>query len=173
MNRKQKEKVVEELSQIFSNSGVVIVAHYSGLTVSAISELRDLMRETNCGVRVAKNRLSKIALQGKKNSKISDFLTGQPVLLFSEDPVAAAKISVKFSEANENLKLIGGSLGDEIIDLAGIINLSKLPSRDELVAEIIGLVGSQGSTLSQLIGTPGSNLAGITAAIEEKRAAWS
>ena len=173
MNRKQKEKVVEELSQIFSNSGVVIVAHYSGLTVSAISELRDLMRETNCGVRVAKNRLSKIALQGKKNSKISDFLTGQTVLLFSEDPVAAAKISVKFSEANENLKLIGGSLGDEIIDLAGIINLSKLPSRDELVAEIIGLVGAQGFTLSQLIGTPGSNLAGITAAIEEKRAAWS
>ena len=62
-------------------------------------------------------------------------------------------------------------MGDEIIDLAGIINLSKLPSRDELVAEIVGLVGSQGSTLSQLVGTPGSNLAGITAAIEEKRAA--
>ena len=67
MNRKQKEKVVEELSQIFSNSGVVIVAHYSGLTVSGISELRNLMREANCGVRVAKkNRLSKIALQRQK-----------------------------------------------------------------------------------------------------------
>ena len=82
MNRKQKEKVVEELSHIFSNSGVVIVAHYSGLTVSGISELRKLMREANCGVRVAKNRLSKSALQGKNNSKISEFLTGQTVLLF-------------------------------------------------------------------------------------------
>ena len=172
MNRKQKEKVVEELSQIFSNSGVVIVAHYSGLTVSGISELRDLMREANCGVRVAKNRLSKIALQGKNNSKISDFLTGQTVLLFSEDPVAAAKISVKFSETNENLKLIGGSLGDEILDLAGIVNLSKLPSREELVAEIVGLVGSQGSSLSQLISSPGNNLAGIAGALEEKKAAW-
>ena len=171
MNRKQKEKVVEELSHIFSNSGVVIVAHYSGLTVSAISELRNLMREANCGVRVAKNRLSKIALQGKNNSKISDLLTGQTVLLFSEDPVAAAKISVKFSEINENLKLIGGSLGDEILDLAGIINLSKLPSREELVAEIVGLVGSQGPILSQLIGSPGNNLAGITVALEEKKAA--
>ena len=171
MNRKQKEKVVEELSHIFSNSGVVIVAHYSGLTVSGISELRNLMREANCGVRVAKNRLSKIALQGKNNSKISDFLIGQTVLLFSEDPVAAAKISVKFSESNENLKLIGGSLGDEILDLAGIINLSKLPSKEELVAEIIGLIGSQGSLLSQLIGSPGSNIAGITAALEEKKAA--
>ena len=171
MNRKQKEKVVEELSQIFSNSGVVIVAHYSGLTVSEISELRDLMREANCGVRVAKNRLSKIALQGKNNSKISDFLTGQTVLLFSEDPVAAAKISVKFSETNKNLKLIGGSLGDEILDLAGVVSLSKLPSREELVAEIIGLVGSQGSSLSQLISSPANNLAGIAAALEEKKAA--
>ena len=171
LNRKQKEKVVEELSHIFSNSGVVIVAHYSGLTVSGISELRNLMREANCGVRVAKNRLSKIALQGKNNSKISDFLTGQTVLLFSEDPVAAAKISVKFSESNENLKLIGGSLGDEILDLAGIINLSKLPSREELLSEIIGLVRSQGSLLSQLIGSPGSDIAGITSALEEKKAA--
>ena len=171
MNRKQKEKVVEELSQIFSDSGVVIVAHYSGLTVSEISELRNLMRDANCGVRVAKNRLSKIALQGKNNSKISDFLIGQTILLFSEDPVAAAKISVKFSEDNENLKLIGGSLGDEILDFNGIITLSKLPSREELLAEIIGLVGSQGSIISQLIVSPGSNIAGITAAIEEKKAA--
>ena len=93
-------------------------------------------------------------------------------MLFSEDPVAAAKISVKFSETNENLKLIGGSLGDEILDLAGIVNLSKLPSREELLAEIIGLVGSQGSILSQLIGSPGSNIAGITTALEEKKAAW-
>ena len=98
MNRKQKEQVVEELSHIFSNSGVVLVAHYSGLTVSEISELRNLMRESNCGVRVAKNRLSKIALEGKANAKLSEFLNGQTVLLFSEDPVSAAKISVKFSE---------------------------------------------------------------------------
>ena len=123
MNRKQKEQVVEELSHIFSNSGVVLVAHYSGLTVSEISELRNLMRESNCGVRVAKNRLSKIALEGKANAKLSEFLNGQTVLLFSEDPVSAAKISVKFSETNENLKLIGGSLGEEILDLNGIINI--------------------------------------------------
>jgi len=171
LNRKQKEKVVEDLSQIFSNSGVVLVAHYTGLAVSEISELRNLMRESNCGVRVAKNRLSKIALQGKANAKISEFLNGQTLLLFSEDPVAAAKISVKFSKLNENLKLIGGSLGEEILDLDGIINLSKLPSREELVAEIVGLIGSSGSTLSQLVGSPGSNIAGITATIEEKKAA--
>lgn len=171
MNRIQKEKVVKDLSQIFLESGVVLVAHYSGLTVSEISRLRNLMRESNCGVRVAKNRLSKIALEGKINAKLSDFLTGQTVLLFSEDPVAAAKISVKFSETNENLKLIGGSLGGEILDINGIINLSKLPSREELIAEIIGSVGSQGSIISQFLGSPGCNIAGITAAIEENKAA--
>ena len=171
MNRKQKEQVVEELSHIFSNSGVVLVAHYSGLTVSEISELRNLMRESNCGVRVAKNRLSKIALEGKANAKLSEFLNGQTVLLFSEDPVAAAKISVKFSETNENLKLIGGSLGEEILDLKGIINLSKLPSREELISEITGMVGSPGSLLSQLVGSPGENIAGVTVALEEQKAA--
>ena len=171
LNRKQKEQVVEELSHIFSNSGVVLVAHYSGLTVSEISELRNLMRESNCGVRVAKNRLSKIALEGKANAKLSEFLNGQTVLLFSEDPVAAAKISVKFSETNENLKLIGGSLGEEILDLKGIINLSKLPSREELISEITGMVGSPGSVLSQLVCSPGNNIAGITVALEEQKAA--
>ncbi len=171
MNRKQKEHVVKELSQIFSDSGVVLVAHYSGLTVSKISELRNLMRASNCGVRVAKNRLSKIALEGKPNSKLAEFLKGQTVLLFSEDPVAATKISVKFSETNENLKLIGGSLGDEILDLKAIIELSKLPSREELVGEIVGLIGSSGSNLSQLVVSPGNNIAGLALALEKKHAA--
>ena len=171
MNRKQKEHVVKELSQIFSDSGVVLVAHYSGLTVSKISELRNLMRDSNCGVRVAKNRLSKIALEGKPNSKLAEFLKGQTVLLFSEDPVAAAKISVKFSETNENLKLIGGSLGDEILDLKAIFELSKLPSREELIGEIVGLIGSSGSNLSQLVGSPGNDIAGLALALEEKHAA--
>ena len=99
------------------------------------------------------------------------FLNGQTVLLFSEDPVSAAKISVKFSETNENLKLIGGSLGEEILDLKGIINLSKLPSREELISEITGMVGSPGSLLSQLVSSPGNNIAGITVALEEQKAA--
>ena len=98
-------------------------------------------------------------------------MSGQTVLLFSEDPVAAAKISVKFSETNENLKLIGGSLGEEILDLNGIINLSKLPSREELISEITGMVGSPGSVLSRLVGSPGENIVGVTVALEEQKAA--
>ena len=102
LNREQKEIVVKELGQIFSESGVVVVAHYSGLTVSDMSQLRIRMRNSGSSVKVAKNRLSKIALDGKPNAGLIDFLQGQTVLLFSDDPLAAVKVAVKFSEENEN-----------------------------------------------------------------------
>ena len=171
MNRKQKEIVVNELSQIFSNSGVVLVAHYSGLTVSDMSELRNRMRNADSGVKVAKNRLSKIALEGKPNSGLVNFLQGQTVLLFSEDPVAAAKVAVKFSEDNENLRLLGGSLGEEILELEGIKELSKMPSREELISTIAGCVGAPAAELAQFIGSPGNSMASIISVIEDNKAA--
>ena len=171
MNREQKEEVVKELGQIFSNSGVVVVAHYSGLTVSDMSRLRFEMRESGSGVRVAKNRLSKIALSGKANSGLVDFLQGQTVLLYSEDPLAAVKVAVKFSENNDKLSILGGSLGEDIMDLAGIKQLSKMPSREELISNIAGCIGASASELAQYIGSPGSNLASIVSVLEEQKAA--
>ena len=171
MNREQKEEVVKELAEIFSNSGVVLVAHYSGLTVSDMSRLRLEMRESGSGVRVAKNRLSKIALKGKANSGLVDFLQGQTVLLYSEDPLAAVKVAVKFSESNDKLSIIGGSLGEDIMDLEGIKQLSKMPSKDELISTIAGCIGAPASELAQYIGSPGNNLASIVSALEEQKAA--
>lgn len=171
MNREQKEIVVEELTQIFTNSGVVVVAHYSGLTVADMSQLRVKMRESGSEVKVAKNRLSKIALDGKANSGLVDFLQGQTVLLYSEDPVAAVKVAVKFSESNDKLCIIGGSLGDDILDLDGIKQLSKMPSREELISTIAGCIGSPASELAQYIGSPGNTLAGIVSVLEEQKAA--
>ena len=171
MNREQKEIVVKELDQIFSESGVVIVAHYSGLTVADMSELRIRMRNSGSSVKVAKNRLSKIALDGKPNAGLIDFLQGQTVLLFSEDPLAAVKVAVKFSEEYEKLSIIGGSLGEEILNLEGIKTLSKMPSRDELIASIAGCIGAPASDLAQYLVTPGQSIAGIVSVIEEKKAA--
>tara|TARA_B100000029_G_C17333381_1_gene872527 strand:- start:293 stop:808 length:516 start_codon:yes stop_codon:yes gene_type:complete len=171
LNRKQKEIVVTELSQIFSDSGVVVVAHYSGLTVSDMSDLRNRMRNSDSRVRVAKNRLSKIALEGKPNSGLIDFLQGPTVLLYSEDPVSAAKVAVNFSEENEKLSIIGGSLGEEILNLDGIKNLSKMPSREELISNIAGCIGSPASELVQFIASPGSSMAGILSGLGKKEAA--
>ena len=171
MNREQKEIVVKELTQIFTNSGVVVVAHYSGLTVADMSQLRVQMRESGSEVKVAKNRLSKIGLDGKANSGLVDFLQGQTVLLYSEDPVAAVKVAVKFSESNDKLSIIGGSLGDDILDLDGIKQLSKMPSREELISTIAGCIGSPASELAQYVGSPGNTLAGIVSVLEEQKAA--
>jgi large subunit ribosomal protein L10 len=171
MDRARKETVINELNSIFEDSGVIVVAHYSGMTVSNMSDLRNRMRSSLGSVRVAKNRLSKIALKGKRNEEISKFFVGQTVLLYSEDPVAAAKIAVAYSKDDENLKILGGSLGDKILDASGVIDVSKMPSREELLSQITSCVGSPGSFLSQILASPGSNIGGIINAIEEKSAA--
>ena len=171
LNREQKEIVVKELSQIFSDSGVIVIAHYTGLTVSDMSELRNRMRDAESGVRVAKNRLAKIALEEKKNSGLVELLEGQTVLLYSKDPLAAAKVAVKFSDEYENLSILGGSLGEEMLDLDGITNLSKMPSREELIETIAGCIGAPASELAQYILSPGNSIAGLVSALEEKKAA--
>ena len=111
MDRAQKEKVVEELGQIFESSGVVVVAHYAGLTVAEMQDLRAQMRDAGGSVRVAKNRLAKIALEGTPNASIADLLTGMTVLAFSEDPVAAAKVVDDYAKKNDKLVILGGAMG--------------------------------------------------------------
>ena len=101
MDRAQKEKVVEELGQIFESSGVIVVAHYAGLTVAEMQELRGRMSEAGGSVRVAKNKLAKIALEGTPNASIADLLTGMTVLAYSEDPVAAAKVADAYAKDND------------------------------------------------------------------------
>ena len=112
MDRAQKEKVVEELGQIFESSGVVVVSHYAGLTVAEMQDLRGRMREAGGSVRVAKNRLAKIALEGKPNASIADLLNGMTVLAYSEDPVAAAKVCEDFAKENPRLDILGGAMGE-------------------------------------------------------------
>ncbi|MEL6102585.1 MAG: 50S ribosomal protein L10, partial [Pseudomonadota bacterium] len=129
MDRAQKEKVVDELGQIFESSGVVVVAHYAGLTVAEMQDLRAKAREADAAVRVAKNRLAKIALDGKPCESIADYLTGMTVLTFSEDPVAAAKVAEGFAKDNDKFVILGGAMGENALDRAGVTAVSKMPSR--------------------------------------------
>ena len=168
MDRAQKEKVVEELGQIFESSGVVVVAHYQGLTVAEMQDLRARVRDAGGAVRVAKNRLAKIALDGKPCAAIADFLTGMTVLSYSEDPVAAAKVVVGFAKTNEKLDILGGSMGETALDPAGVKAVSEMPSREELIASIAGCIGAPASNIAGAIGAPASNIAGILSTIEEK-----
>ena len=168
MDRAQKEKVVEELGQIFESSGVVVVAHYAGLTVAEMQDLRAQAREADASVRVAKNKLAKIALEGKPCASIAEHLEGMTVLTFSEDPVAAAKVSEGFAKGNDKFVILGGAMGENALDRAGVKAVSDLPSRDELIASIVGCIAAPASNIAGAIGAPASNIASIVSTIEEK-----
>ena len=171
MDRAQKEKVVEELGQIFESSGVVVVAHYTGLTVAQMQDLRARARAANGSVRVAKNRLAKIALEGKPCASIADLLTGMTVLTYSEDPVAAAKVAEDFAKGNDKFVILGGAMGANALDRAGVEAVSKMPSREELIASIVGCIGAPAANIAGAIGAPASNIASILSTIEDRAAA--
>ena len=168
MDRAQKEKVVEELGQIFESSGVVVVAHYAGLTVAEMQDLRARAREAGGSVRVAKNKLTKIALADRPCESMADLLTGMTVLTYSEDPVAAAKVAEDFAKANQKFEILGGTMGENVLDRAGVETVSKMPSRDELIASIVGCIGAPAANIAGAIGAPASNIASILSTIEEK-----
>ena len=171
MDRAQKELVVDELGQIFASSGVVVVAHYVGMTVAQMQDLRAKMRDVGGSVRVAKNKLAKIALDGKPGVKMGNLLSGMTVLAFSEDPVAAAKVCEAYAKGNEKFVILGGAMGDAVLDAAGVKTVASMPSRTELIAQIVGMIGSPGSNIAGAIGAPAANIASILTTIEEKAAA--
>lgn len=171
MDRAQKEKVVEELGQIFESSGVVVVAHYAGITVSEMQDLRAKMREVGGSVRVAKNKLAKIALEGKPAEKMGALLTGMTVLAFSADPVAAAKVADAYAKGNEKFVILGGAMGATVLDPAGVKAVASMPSREELIAQIVSAIGAPASNIAGAIGAPAANIAGILSTLEERAAA--
>ena len=171
VDRAQKEKLVEELGQIFASSGVVVVAHYAGMTVKQMQDLRAKMRVVGGSVRVAKNKLAKIALEGKASAKMAGLLTGMTMLSYSEDPVAAAKVADKYAKDNDKFVILGGAMGDTALDPAGVKAVAALPSREELIASIVAAIGAPASNIAGAIGAPASNLAGILTPLEEREAA--
>ncbi|PJI85403.1 LSU ribosomal protein L10P [Yoonia maricola] len=170
VDRAQKEQLVDDLGQIFESSGVVVVAHYEGMTVAEMQDLRAHMREAGGSVRVAKNKLAKIALEGKPCASIAEYLEGMTVLAYSEDPVAAAKVVDKYAKENDKLVILGGAMGDTALDVAGVKAVAGMPSREELIASIVGCIGAPASNIAGAIGAPASNIASVLSTIEEKAA---
>lgn len=171
MDRAQKEEVVAELGQIFADSGVVVVAHYTGITVAEMTDFRNRMRAAGGGVRVAKNKLAKIALDGKPCASMISMLQGQTVFAYSVDPVAAAKVVDGYVKDNAKLVVLGGAMGAAALDAAGVKAVAAMPSREEVIASIAACIGSPASNIAGAIGAPASNIAGILSTLEEREAA--
>ena len=167
MDRARKEQVVSELKEVFENSGVIVAAKYAGITVAEMSDLRNKMRENSANVRVAKNRLARIAIEKSPPEGMKHMLVDQIVLMYSEDPVTAAKISVEFAKTNNNLEIVGGAMGDKILDSNGVTEVSKLPSREEVLSSISALLVAPAGGLAASLGGPSSVIAGILENIGE------
>ena len=170
MDRNEKADLVAELKQVFGETSVVVVTRNLGLTVAQSTDLRLKMRDAGAQFKVAKNRLALIALEGSKYSPIGDLLTGPTALATSVDPVAAAKVAVDFAKTNDRFEIVGGAMGDTILDVNGIKALAELPSLDELRAKIIGLVQAPATKIARTVSEPGAQLARVFGAYAAKAA---
>ena len=171
MDRAEKSERVAELKQTFSEFSLVVVTRNLGLTVAQSTTLRNRMREAGASFRVAKNRLALIALEGTTYAPISEMLTGPTALATSTDPVAAARVAVDFAKTNDRFEIVGGAMGETLLDVNGVKALAELPSLDELRARIVGLVQAPATKIAQVVNAPAAKLARVFGAYGAKEAA--
>jgi large subunit ribosomal protein L10 len=171
MDRSQKADLVAELKQVFSETSVVVVTRNLGLSVAQSTDLRLRMRDAGAQFKVAKNRLALIALDGTRYQPIGELLKGPTALATSIDPVAAAKVAVDFAKTTDRFEVLGGAMGDTVLDLSGIRALAELPSLDELRAKLIGLVQAPASKIARTVAEPGAMLARVFGAYAAQEAA--
>lgn len=157
MNRDEKTQLLAELKQLFDDSELVVVSHYKGLTVTQISDLRNNIRKAGAGLRVTKNRITRLALKDTKFADLADLFVGPTAIAFANDPISACKACVEFAKGNDKLIVIGGALGTSILSVEEIQRLASIPSMDELRAKLIGLLQA-----------PAAQLARVTHAYSEK-----
>jgi large subunit ribosomal protein L10 len=168
VDRAAKKTLVTELNGVFKASSVVVVAHYAGLTVADMQKLRAQMKQAGATVKVAKNRLAKIALDGTDVTIVAPLLKGPTVLAYSGDPVAAPKVATDFAKANAKFVIIGGAMGKTALNPDGVKALAALPSLDELRAKLIGLIQAPATKIAQLATAPAAKLARVVQAYATK-----
>ena len=168
MDKAEKREFVSTLNETFKDSGTVVVAHYAGLTVAQMNDYRSKMRVAGGTVRVAKNRLAKIALEGTDAAGISNLFEGQTLIAYSSDPVAAAKVTNDFAKGNDKLVILGGSMGATTLDADGVKALATMPSLDELRAKLVGMINTPATRIAGVLQAPAGQLARVFGAYAKK-----
>jgi large subunit ribosomal protein L10 len=168
VDRAAKKELVTALNGVFKGTSVVVVAHYSGLNVAQMQTLRRQMKQAGAAVKVAKNRLAKIALEGTDAAVIVPLLKGPTLIAYSGDPVAAPKAAADFAKANEKFVILGGAMGKTALDANGVKALAALPSLDELRAKIVGLIQAPATKIAQVVNAPAAKVARVVQAYAAK-----
>ena len=168
MDRAAKKELVTSLNEVFKTSNVVVVAHYAGLSVAQMQTLRRQMKQAGASLKVAKNRLAKIALEGTDAASVAPLLKGPTVIAYSGDPVAAPKVANDFARAHDKFVILGGAMGKTALNPDGIKALASLPSLDELRAKIVGLIQAPATKVAQVLNAPASKVARVVQAYANK-----
>ena len=164
MERAQKVEIVSDLHDIFANAGLVVVTHQNGLTVGEATELRRRMREQNATYRVIKNSLTQLAIGDTPYQGLADLFEGPTAIAYSDDPVAAAKVAVDYAKTNDKLVILGGGLGETVLDLNEVKALASLPSLDESRGKIIGLLNAPATKIAGVLQAPAGQMARVLGA---------
>ena len=159
MNKDQKKQYISDMSNQFEKSEAVIVTHYQGLTMKQLDDLRAKMRKYGIKFKITNNRITKLALEKTRCKDLSNLFTGPTAVALSEDAITSAKILTNFSKENENLKILGGIMGSDILDVAGVKNVATLPSLGEARAKILGILRSPAQKIASILLAPASKIA--------------
>jgi len=171
VDRTEKSELVSEYRQLFTNSALVVVTHYAGMTVSEMTDFRGKLRKAGANYKVSKNRLTRIALEDTSFKGIADLFTGPTGIAFSVDPIAAAKVAVDYAKTNEKLVILGGAFNGQVLDVKGITTLATLPSLDELRAKILGMIQTPATRIAGILQAPAGQVARVIGAYGAKEAA--
>ena len=159
MSKEQKKNYISSMQDQFDKSEAVIVTHYQGLTVNQLDELRAKMREHGIIFKITKNRITKLALEKTRCKDLSDLFSGPTAVALSKDAITSAKILTNFSKENKSLKILGGIMGNDILDVAGVKNVATLPTLDEARAKIVGILRSPAQKIASILLAPASKIA--------------
>lgn len=171
MDRNQKAELVETLHGVFSSASVVVVTHYTGLSVAEMTDLRSKMTEAGASFKVSKNRMAKLALEGTSAAPIAELFAGPTAIAWSDDPVVAPKIVSEFAKTNQKLVILGGSMGETVLDANGVKALAELPSLDELRAKLVGMISTPATRIAAVTAAPAGQLARVFGAYGSSDAA--
>lgn len=169
MDRKSKEHVVKNMSDILASSSIVLVTKQSGMTVSEVSELRCNVHEIGANYKVLKNTLARLALLKTSYNDLSSMLKGETALAYSDDPISIAKVIVNFSKKNSKLLVVAGSIGEGVLNKFDIGELSRISSLGELQSKLIALLGVSARNISIVMQAPANQLTGALSAYAKKK----
>jgi len=168
MNKEQKTSYINEMETKFQNNKAVLVTHYQGLTMTQLDELRSQMREHGIQFKITKNRITKLAIEKTKCKDLSNLFTGATAVAFSDDAIISARILAKFAKENQNLKLLGGIMGEELLDQTGVQNVANLPTLDEARAKITGILATTASKFVSILLARSEKMSNLTPENSEK-----